>query len=160
MIHSASLHSLLLTIISLSIRLTLPLSRTLLVLHPVTPSLKCTVSHLLDHNTVTSPHLLLIGLSGDAITGTRPFDWIIQGNPRETPPIFDVHLKTRVSDFLRVACMLHQTKTWLNSCFRCAGAFQSQESSCRHLTGDKAHQILFDRLELVWLCCRFSRVQI
>lgn len=59
-----------------------------------------------DHNTVTSPQLFLIGLSGDENEVIRPFDWIMQGNPRETPPTLYVHSKTWVSNFqscLRVA---------------------------------------------------------
>lgn len=72
----------------LSIPLTLTFSHTLALSHPPTaPS-------SLGHNTVTSPHLFLIGLCGDESKATRLFDWIMQGNPGETPPTLYVHIKT------------------------------------------------------------------
>lgn len=143
MLHSVSLHSLT-PDNHLSIPLTLTFSHTLGPIHPnKAPS-------SLGRNTVTSPHLFLIGLCGDESKATKLFDWIMQGNPRETPPTFYVHSKTWVSNFHSLACMLHQTKTWLNRHFRCAGAFLTLDSLCRHLLetetwADKVFVIYFRR---------------
>ena len=86
-----------------------------------------------QHSDFVSSILFLIGLCGDESKATGLFDWIIQGNPRETPPTLYVHSKTRVSNFHSLACMLHQTKTCLNRHFRCAGAFLTLDSPCREL---------------------------
>ena len=83
----------------LSIPLTLKHSPTLL--HPMTPPPR------FDHNTVTSPQLFPIGPSGDENETTRPFDWIMQGIPGETPPTLYVHSKTEypISTVLPACCI-------------------------------------------------------
>lgn len=148
-IHSASLHSVLLAI---------PLR------HSRTQSPLCTHTHtppsILDHNTVTSPHLFLIGLFGEANKATSRCDWIMQGNPGETPPILYVHLKTSVSNFHSLACMLHQTKTWLNRHFRCAGALLIL--LCRRLTEEtkQGREFLILRTAVWFFFCKSPSVQI
>lgn len=111
----------------LSIPLTLTFSYTLALSHPL--------PYWTD-NTVSFPHLFLIGLSVDENKATARCDWTVQGSPGETPPTLYVHSKTWVSNFHSLACMLHQTKTWLNRHFRCAGVFLTLDSLCRQLTGE------------------------
>lgn len=148
-IHSASLHSVLLAI---------PLQ------HSRTQSPLCTHAHtppsILDHNTVTSPHLFLIGLFGEANKATSRCDWIMQGNPGETPPILYVHLKTSVSNFHSLACMLHQTKTWLNRHFRCAGALLTL--LCRRVTEEtnQRREFLTLRTAVWFFICKSPSVQV
>lgn len=66
------------------------------------------------------PRLFLIGLS---MMKTGQPDHLI-GLCREIPgkplPSF---MFIWVSNFHSLACMLHQTNTWINRCFRCAGVF-------------------------------------
>lgn len=80
-----------------------------------------------NHNTGTSPQVFAIGQDSPEMKATGLFDWIIQGNVRETSPSLYVSTKIWVSSFPRLACLLHQTKTWLNSHFRCAGAFSTSQ---------------------------------
>lgn len=99
---------------------------------PLTPSLShthtCTRSPSLPLYVLTPPQQSDLAPSvshwplWQENEGTGPSDWIIRGNPGESPPTFYVHSKTWVSNFHSLACMLHQTKTQLNSHFRCAGA--------------------------------------
>lgn len=70
------------------------------------------------HNAVTSPPSVCYWLVDHDSTAAGPFHWIMQGNPGETPPPLCVFVQTRVSSFLRLACLLHQTETCLNRHFR------------------------------------------
>lgn len=62
-----------------------------------------------------------------------------------------------------LACMLHQTKTWLNRHFRCVGAFL--EIGAPLQTAYQARQTradkVLDSLETaVWIICKSSRAQV
>lgn len=81
--------------------LCLPLiSHSPTLLHPVTPFKRPPTP-----TTVTSPQLFPIGLFGDEDEATGPFDWIMQGNPGETPPTLYVQSKTWVSNFQSCLCV-------------------------------------------------------
>lgn len=66
---------------------------------------------------------------------TGPCHWIMQGNPRESPPSLSVCVQTRVSSFMCLACLLHQIETCLNRCFRWTRAFLTLQTALQRRPG-------------------------